>query len=108
MASAGALERVAQGVYPMAGAPPQDYEAIYATWLALGGATAPRTETGVAPVVAAGVTAAVVHGIGDFFPDRFDFIVPARNCPRRGAGRQARGARAPGVLSRPHRGSTKE
>src|ERR1700677_265853 len=70
MASAGAIERVAQGVYRMAGAPPQDHEATYATWLALGGATASRTETGVAPVVAAGVTAAVVHGIGDFFPER--------------------------------------
>ena len=83
------IERVAQGVYRMAGAPPQDHEAIYATWLALGGATAPRTETGVAPVVAAGVTAAVVHGIGDFFPERFDFIVPAR-----------KGTRLPGVRLR--------
>jgi hypothetical protein len=78
MASAGAIERVAQGVYRMAGAPPQDHEAIYVTWLALGGATVPRTETGMAPVVAAGTTAAVLHGIGDFFPDGFDFIVPAR------------------------------
>ena len=86
MASAGAIERVAQGVYRMAGAPPQAHEAIYATWLALGGVTPSRTETGVAPVVAAGVTAGVVHGIGDFFPDRFDFIVPAR-----------KGTRLPGV-----------
>jgi predicted transcriptional regulator of viral defense system len=92
MASAGAIERVAQGVYRMAGAPPQDHEAIYATWLALGGATASRTEAGVAPVVAAGVTAAVVHGIGDFFPDRFDFIVPAR-----------KGTRLPGVRLRVRR-----
>ena len=82
MASAGAIERVAQGVYRMAGAPRQDHEAIYATWLALGGATAPRTETGVAPVVAAGQTAAVVHGIGDFLPAGFDFIVPARKGTR--------------------------
>jgi hypothetical protein len=92
MASAGAIERVAQGVYRMAGAPPQHHEAIYATWLALGGATAPRTETGVAPVVAAGVTAAAVHGIGDFFPERFDFIVPAR-----------KGTRLPGVRLRVRR-----
>ena len=28
MASAGVVERVAQGVYRMAGAPPQDHEAI--------------------------------------------------------------------------------
>ena len=89
MASAGAVERVAQGVYRMAGAPQQEHEAIYATWLALGGATAPRAESGVAPVVAGGVTAAVVHGIGDFFSDGFDFIVPAR-----------KGTRLPGVRLR--------
>jgi hypothetical protein len=35
MASAGAIERVAQGVYRMARAPPQDREAINATWLLL-------------------------------------------------------------------------
>lgn len=82
MASSGAIERVARGVYRMAGAPPQDHESIYATWLALGGATAPRTESGVSPVVAAGVTAAVVHEVGDFFLDGLDFIVPARKGTR--------------------------
>jgi predicted transcriptional regulator of viral defense system len=89
MASAGAIERVTQGVYRMAGAPPQDHEAIYATWLALGGATAPRTDAGVASIVAAGVTATVVHDVGDFFPDGFDFIVPTR-----------KGTRLPGVRLR--------
>jgi predicted transcriptional regulator of viral defense system len=82
MASAGAIERVAQGVYRMAGAPPQDHEAIYATWLALGGATAPRTRAGVASIVAAGITAAIIHDIGDYFLDGFDFIVPARKGTR--------------------------
>ena len=42
--------------------------------------------------MAAGVTAAVVHGIGDFFPDGFDFIVPAR-----------KGTRLPGVRLRVRR-----
>ncbi|MGH3349559.1 MAG: type IV toxin-antitoxin system AbiEi family antitoxin domain-containing protein [Nocardioides sp.] len=82
MASSGALERVAQGVYRVAGAPPQRHEAIYATWLALGGATSPRTAAGVAPVVAAGQTAAVVHAIGDFLLDGLDFIVPSRKGTR--------------------------
>lgn len=86
MASAGAIERVTQGVYRMPGAPPQDHEAIFATWLALGGASAPRTDAGVATIVAAGVTAAVMHDAGDFFLDGFDFIVPAR-----------KGTRLPGV-----------
>jgi predicted transcriptional regulator of viral defense system len=89
MASAGAVERVAQGVYRMAGAPQQDHQAIYTAWLGLGGATTPRAESGVAPVVAAGQTAAVVHGIGDFLPAGFDFIVPAR-----------KGTRLPGVRLR--------
>lgn len=82
MTRTGVLERVAQGVYRMAGAPTQEHEAIYTTWLALGGATSPRSDAGVAPVVAAGITAAVVHGVGDFFLDGFDFIVPARRATR--------------------------
>lgn len=89
MASAGAIERVVQGVYRMAGAPPQDHEAIYAAWLALGGATALRTESGVSAIVTAGITAAIVHDVGDFFLDGFDFMVPAR-----------KGTRLPGVRLR--------
>ena len=82
MAASGAIERVAHGVYRMAGAPPQAHEAIYATWLALGGAAAVRTASGVSPLVAGGVTAAVVHDIGDFFLDGLDFIVPSRKGTR--------------------------
>jgi len=89
MASSGAIERVAQGVYRMAGAPRKEHEAIYATWLALGGATAARTEVGVASIVAAGTTAACVHEIGDLLLSGFDFIVPAR-----------KGTRLPGVRLR--------
>ncbi|GAB3276988.1 type IV toxin-antitoxin system AbiEi family antitoxin domain-containing protein [Kineosporia babensis] len=82
MASVGVLERVAQGVYRMAGAPTARHEAIYASWLALGGATAPKTEASVAAVVAAGTTATVVHAVGDFVPNGFDFIVPRRKGTR--------------------------
>lgn len=89
MASTGAIERVTQGVYRMAGSPTQILEAIYATWLALGGATASRTDTGVAAIVAAGTTAAITHDIGDFLPDGYDFIVPSR-----------KGTRLPGVRLR--------
>lgn len=80
--SSGVLERVAQGVYRMAGAPVQQHEETYATWLALGGATTPGPAAGVSSVVAAGVTAAVVHGLGDFFLDELEFIVPARKTTR--------------------------
>lgn len=89
MAGTGAIERVTQGVYRMAGSPTQDHESIYATWLALGGATASRTETGAAAIVTAGTTAAIMHDIGDFFPDGYDFIVPSR-----------KGTRLPGVRLR--------
>lgn len=80
--SAGAIERVAHGVYRMAGAPPQPHEPIYATWLALGGAITPRTPAGAAALVAGGETAAVVHEIGDFLLDQLDFIVPSRKGTR--------------------------
>lgn len=83
MSASGVIERVAHGVYRMAGAPPQEHEAVYSTWLALGGVSTPPAMSGVSPVVAAGVTAAVIHGIGDFVPDRLDFIVPARKDTRR-------------------------
>lgn len=76
------LERVAQGVYRMVGAPPQEHESVYATWLALGGATSAGPAPGVSSVVAAGTTAAVIHGLGDFFLDELDFIVPARKVTR--------------------------
>ncbi|AXT84665.1 transcriptional regulator [Aeromicrobium sp. A1-2] len=89
MASTGAIERLAQGVYRMAGSPAQEHESIYATWLALGGASAPRAATGVAAIVAAGTTAAIAHDIGDFFPSGYDFIVPSR-----------KGTRLPGVRLR--------
>jgi predicted transcriptional regulator of viral defense system len=82
LTSSGALVRVAQGVYRVAGVPAPEHEHIYALWLGLGGATRPTTAVGVAPVVAAGTTAAALHGVGDFFPERADFIVPARRGTR--------------------------
>lgn len=82
LAASGVIERIAHGVYRMAGAPPLPHESIYATWLSLGGATVAPTESGVSPLVAGGVTAAVVHEIGDFLPAGLDFIVPSRKGTR--------------------------
>lgn len=80
LAVAGALTRVGHGVYRMPGSPETEHELVYATWLALGGARyQPRT---VPPVVAAGATAATLHGIGDFRPDGYDFVVGARKATR--------------------------
>lgn len=76
----GAISRVIQGVYRMAGVVDDDRELIRSTWLALGGFTGTDR---VPPVVAAGATAADLHEIGDFIPGAYDFIVPARKGTRR-------------------------
>jgi len=82
LVASGALSRVAQGVYRLSGAPETPHEATYAAWLALGGAALPASPTGAPPVVAAGETAALAHGIGDWFPGERSFIVPARRTTR--------------------------
>lgn len=84
LAEAGALERVEQGVYRATAAPASMHEATRATWLALGGAEYTWPE--VPPVVAAGETAAILHGIGNFMPAGYDFYTARR-----------KGTRLPGV-----------
>jgi predicted transcriptional regulator of viral defense system len=80
MAAAGAITRVAHGVYRMPGTPVAAHELTHATWLALGGA---KFDPGtVPPVVAAGITAANLHGIGALYPEGYDFIAPARKGTR--------------------------
>ncbi|SKF61400.1 Uncharacterised protein [Mycobacteroides abscessus subsp. abscessus] len=97
----GALERIEQGVYRATAAPSSIQELTHATWLALGGAE--YTWPDVPPVVAAGETAAIMHGIGDFMPDGYDFYSARR-----------RGTRLPGVriktrtLTREEIGSSEE
>lgn len=82
LASAGVVHRVVQGVYRMGGAPELEHEAVCAAWLALGGAGAVADGRSVPGVVAGGITAAVLHGIGDFYPEGVEFIVPARKTTR--------------------------
>lgn len=75
LAASGAVERVAQGVYRMAGAPAAvlEIDTIRIHWLALGGSVS---------VVAAGVTATTLHSIGDWFPNMSDFVTPTRRTTR--------------------------
>lgn len=84
LTTAGALERIEQGVYRATAAPASTQELTHATWLALGGAEYTWPE--VPPVVAAGETAAIMHGIGDFMPAGYDFYTARR-----------KGTRLPGV-----------
>lgn len=81
MASSGALERLTQGVYRMPGAPRHPHQEVLVAWMALGGWRArPRA---VPPVVVAGEAAATIHGLGDFYVDEIDLIVPSRRGTRR-------------------------
>lgn len=82
LTASGVLIRVARGVYRVVGAPEHEQEQMRATWLALGGATLPNTPTGAPAVVAGGETAALLHGIGDWYPDGYDFLVPSRRGTR--------------------------
>jgi predicted transcriptional regulator of viral defense system len=82
MAQAGALERVAQGIYRLAGVPSTEHEEILAAWLSLEPKD-PDPSAPQPPVVVAGAAAARLHGIGDLWLDRIDFITPGRRSSRR-------------------------
>jgi len=82
LSSSGAIRRVAQGVYRMAGSPEPDLEYICTPWLALGGATLAPAPSGAPAVVVAGESAAIAHGIGDFFPGVIDIMTPSRRTTR--------------------------
>lgn len=75
LTASGALERLAQGVYRMAGAPEAvvEIDTIRVHWLALGG---------TASIVAAGKSAAALHQIGDWFPGASEFVAPTRRTTR--------------------------
>lgn len=75
LTASGALERLAQGVYRMAGAPVAmlEIDVIRVHWLALGGK---------ASIVAAGKSAAALHNIGDWFPGVSEFVASARRTTR--------------------------
>lgn len=80
MAAAGALVRVARGVYRVSGAPEPEHEEIRATLLALG--CDHEDDAPVPAAVVAGQTAAVIHDIGDFLPNRMYFITRAPRMTR--------------------------
>ena len=75
LSQAGALERLAHGIYRMAGAPPVEDEDVITAWLGL-------ATTGEPPV-AAGATAARLHGIGDLWLDAIEFTTTTRRTTRR-------------------------
>lgn len=76
------LERIARGVYHLAGAPLPDHVALRAAWLQL----APETlawERKPEQGVVSHRSAAAVYGLGDLPADRHEFIVAERKQVRR-------------------------
>lgn len=80
LAAAGAIERLAKGIYRVAGAPTDASDDLRVAWIALGGLE--RTPEGVSRAVAMEETAAELHGIGDLYPGAFKFAVPQRRRTR--------------------------
>ncbi len=82
LASESVLERVAQGVYHLAGAPTPDHLALRATWLQLAPDVPAWERTPVEGVVSHR-SAAAVYGLGHLPADRHAFTLPARRQSRR-------------------------
>jgi hypothetical protein len=82
LASESVLERVAQGVYHLAGAPTPDHLELRATWLQLA-PDVPAWERIPAQGVISHRSAAAVYGLGHLPADRHEFTLPTRRQSRR-------------------------
>lgn len=85
LTDSGHLERLAHGVYRDAGAPSDQFEDLRAAWLS----TEPklRAEERLRDladgVVVASSSAAMLHGIGDLWANRHEFVTPKRRQTQR-------------------------
>ena len=82
LASEGAVERVAHGVYRMRGSPPPDHLDLRAAWVQLAPAT-PVWERKADQGVVSHRSAASVYGLGDLTADDHEFTLPKRRQSRR-------------------------
>ena len=82
LASESVLERVAQGVYHLTGAPTPDHLALRATWLQLAPDVLAWERTPDEGVVSHR-SAAAVYGLGHLPADRHEFTLPVRRQSRR-------------------------
>lgn len=82
LASESVLERVAQGVYHLAGAPTPDHLALRATWLQLAPDVLAWKRIPAEGVVSHR-SAAAVYGLGHLPADRHEFTLPERRQSRR-------------------------
>ena len=85
LAEAGHLERLAHGVYKDAGSPGNEFDELRAAWLS----TEPkrfaeeRLRDAASGVVVASASAAFLHGVGDMWADRHQFVSPVRRQSQR-------------------------
>lgn len=82
VAPQGALERVARGVYQLAGAPVPDHQELLAAWLQLA-PEIPAWKREPAQGVVSHRSAASVFGLGHLPPDHHEFTVARRHQTRR-------------------------
>lgn len=75
LTAAGSLERIAHGVYRVAGAPRSRFDDIRAAWLQLAPGI-PAGERGIADGVVSHTTAAILHGAELFAPFGMEFTIP--------------------------------
>ncbi len=82
LAGTGLLERVAHGVYHLAGAPLPDQAGLRAAWLQLA-PDVPAWERTPAQGIVSHRSAAALYGLGHLPADRHDFTLPGRRQSRR-------------------------
>lgn len=85
LTESGHLERLAHGVYLDAGAPNDEFEDLRAAWLST--EPHPRAEDRLADladgVVVASSSAALLHGVGDLWANRHEFVTVRRRQTQR-------------------------
>ena len=82
LATTGVLDRVAQGVYRLAGAPPPDHLELRAAWLQLA-PEVPAWERTPEQGIVSYRSAAALYGLGHLPADRHEFTLPVRRQSRR-------------------------
>lgn len=82
LATTGVLDRVAQGVYRLTGAPPPDHLDLRAAWLQLA-PQVPVWERTPQQGVVSHRSAAALYGLGHLPADRHEFTLPVRRQSRR-------------------------
>ena len=82
LATTGVLDRVAQGVYRLTGAPPPDHLELRAAWLQLA-PEVPAWERTPEQGIVSYRSAAALYGLGHLPADRHEFTLPVRRQSRR-------------------------